>query len=95
MCQLVKCLFLQACYVQNQASVIVCPACQTPRPGHEAEVDKLKAAEPKKDSFAGGFKFGAGAVQSTTSGQTFTFGNAAPAKKGECDLVECSVQGSL
>ena len=61
----------------------MCLACQTPKPGHETDHAKQKTAEPKKDPFTGGFKFAEGAVQSTGSGQKFTFGNAATVKKGE------------
>lgn len=71
--------------MRNAADVIVCVACQTPKPGHEAEAVKQKAAEPKKDPFAGGLKILGSAGQSSaqSSGPVFTFGNASMVKKGK------------
>ena len=69
--------------MRNDANLIICAACQTPKPGHEGEAAKQKASEPKKDPFSGGFKIADGAVQSSgqSSGQVFTFGVSAANKK--------------
>lgn len=67
------------CFLRQNADVIVCPACQTPKPGHEAEAKaKEEAAKPAVSFGSGGgfkFSFGGGEQQNTNSSPGFSFGN--------------------
>ncbi len=72
---------MQGCYVQNKGGVIICPACQTPKPGHEAEA--AKSAVEKEDPFKSGNLFASGAVVTppTSGAATFSFGAANKGQK--------------
>ncbi|KAJ1528544.1 hypothetical protein ONE63_006950 [Megalurothrips usitatus] len=61
----------QACYTRSDADKVICPACETPKPGHENDVPSAPSNDANK-----GFSFGSSSGQnsSTTTTSGFVFG---------------------
>ena len=64
------------CFIRQEPGIIECPACNTPKPGHEEEVKAKKEADkPQVKVGAGGFTFApAAGSASSVSASGFTFG---------------------
>ena len=73
----------QGCFLRNEANILVCPSCETTKPGASVPTSSSSSvaapATPFKFGSEGGFKFG---TPTSSSAPSFTTSSAFPASSG-------------